>query len=132
DIGTVGWPVCGEIDIMEMQGQNPFTNFATMHWGNTSGQHVSFGGSLSSSTSYAAGYHTYAVERTTTSINWFIDGVEYFQGNIANGINNTGAFQNQFFILLNVAVGGNFVGSPNASTVFPQEMLVDYVRVWGN
>ena len=132
DIGTVGWPVCGEIDIMEMQGQNPFTNFATMHWANTSGQHVSFGGSLSSSTSYASGYHTYAVERTSTAITWFIDGAQYFQGNIANGINNTGTFQNPFFILLNVAVGGNFVGSPNSSTVFPQEMLVDYVRVWGN
>jgi beta-glucanase (GH16 family) len=132
NIGQVGWPACGEIDIMEMQGQNPFTNFATMHWANTSGQHVSFGGSLSSSTSYAAGYHTYAVERTSTSITWFIDGVQYFQGNIANGINNTGAFQNQFFILLNVAVGGNFVGSPDSSTVFPQDMLVDYVRVWSN
>jgi beta-glucanase (GH16 family) len=132
DISTVNWPECGEIDIMEMQGQNPFTNFATMHWANTSGQAVSFGGTLSSSTSYASGFHTYAVERTATSITWFIDGAQYFQGNIANGINNTGSFQNQFFILLNVAVGGNFVGSPNSSTVFPQQMLVDYVRVWGN
>jgi beta-glucanase (GH16 family) len=132
DINTVNWPECGEIDIMEMQGQNPFTNFGTMHWANTSGQAVSYGGTVSSSTSYASGYHTYALERTSTAITWFVDGVQYVQGNIASGINNTQSFQNQFFILLNVAVGGNFVGSPNSSTVFPQQMLVDYVRVWGN
>ncbi|MGH9762454.1 MAG: glycoside hydrolase family 16 protein [Blastocatellia bacterium] len=103
-----------------------------MHWADVNGNHVSFGGNLSSPTSYASGFHTYAVERTSTSIDWLIDGVQYFQGNIANGINNTSAFQGPFFILLNVAVGGNFVGSPDSSTVFPQEMLVDYVRVWGN
>jgi beta-glucanase (GH16 family) len=132
DINTVNWPECGEIDIMEMQGQNPFTNFGTMHWANTSGQAVSYGGTVSSSTSYASGYHTYAVQRTSTAITWYVDGVQYVQGNIASGINNTQSFQNQFFILLNVAVGGNFVGSPNSSTGFPQQMLVDYVRVWGN
>jgi beta-glucanase (GH16 family) len=132
DINTVNWPECGEIDIMEMQGQNPFTNFGTMHWANTSGQAVSYGGTVSSSASYASGYHTYAVQRTSTAITWYVDGVQYVQGNIASGINNTQSFQNQFFILLNVAVGGNFVGSPNSSTGFPQQMLVDYVRVWGN
>jgi len=132
DINTVNWPECGEIDIMEMQGQNPFTNFGTMHWANTSGQAVSYGGTVSSSASYASGYHTYAVQRTSMAITWYVDGVQYVQGNIASGINNTQSFQNQFFILLNVAVGGNFVGSPNSSTGFPQQMLVDYVRVWGN
>jgi beta-glucanase (GH16 family) len=130
-INTVGWPSCGEIDIMEMRGQNTLQNLGTMHWANDDGSHASFGGSFNSSTSLAAGFHTFAISRTTTAIRWYVDGTQYFEGNIANGINSTSEFQSQFFILLNVAVGGNFVGSPNSSTSFPQRMVVDYVRVWG-
>jgi hypothetical protein len=131
NIGTIGWPACGEIDILEIQGQNPFRNFGTMHWADANGAHAFFGGQFNSSVSLASGFHTYAIARTTTSIKWYVDGVQYHEGNIANGINSTSEFQGQFFVLLNVAVGGNFVGSPNSSTVFPQRMLVDYVRVWG-
>jgi beta-glucanase (GH16 family) len=131
NIGTIGWPSCGEIDILEIQGQNPFRNFGTMHWADANGAHAFFGGQFNSSVSLASGFHTYAIARTTTSIKWYVDGVQYHEGNIANGINSTSEFQGQFFVLLNVAVGGNFVGSPNTSTVFPQRMLVDYVRVWG-
>jgi hypothetical protein len=130
-INTVGWPSCGEIDIMEMRGQNTLQNLGTMHWANDDGSHASFGGSFNSSTSLAAGFHTFAISRTTTAIRWYVDGTQYFEGNIANGINSTSEFQSQFFILLNVAVGGNFVGSPTSSTSFPQRMVVDYVRVWG-
>jgi hypothetical protein len=131
NIGTVGWPRCGEIDILEIQGQNPFRTFGTMHWADANGAHASFGHIFNSSVSLASGFHTYAMSRSTTAIRWYVDGVQYGEGNIAGGINSTQEFQGQFFILLNVAVGGNFVGSPNASTVFPQRMLVDYVRVWG-
>lgn len=132
NIGSIGWPACGELDIMEMQGQNPFRNFGTMHWADANGNHASFGGIFNSSTSLAAGFHTFAIARTATSIKWYVDRVQYFEGNIANGVNSTSEFQGQFFILLNVAVGGNFVGSPDGSTVFPQQMQVDWVRVWGN
>lgn len=132
NIGTVGWPACGEIDILELQGQNPFRNFGTMHWADVNGAHASFGGIFNSSASFASGFHTFAISRTPTAIKWYVDRVQYFEGNIANGVNSTSEFQGQFFILLNVAVGGNFVGSPDGSTVFPQQMLVDYVRVWGN
>jgi hypothetical protein len=131
NIGSIGWPSCGEIDILEIQGQNPFRTFGTMHWADGNGAHAFFGGQFNSSVSLASGFHTYAIARTTTSIKWYVDGVQYFEGNIAGGINSTSEFQGQFFLLLNVAVGGNFVGSPNSSTVFPQRMLVDYVRVWG-
>jgi hypothetical protein len=130
-ISTVGWPSCGEIDIMEMRGQNTFQNLGTMHWANDNGSHASFGGSVNSSVSLAGGFHTFAISRTTTAIRWYLDGTQYFEGNIAGGINSTSEFQSQFFILLNVAVGGNFVGSPDSSTPFPQQMRVDYVRVWG-
>jgi len=131
-ISTVGWPSCGEIDIMEIQGQNPFRNFGTIHWADANGQHVSFGGIFNSSTSLTAGFHTFAISRTGTSIKWYVDRVQYAEANISGGINSTSEFQGPFFILLNVAVGGNFVGSPDGSTVFPQQMQVDWVRVWGN
>ena len=131
-ISTVGWPSCGEIDIMEIQGQNPFRNFGTIHWADVNGQHVSFGGIFNSSTSLSAGFHTFAISRTSTSIKWYVDRVQYAEANISGGINSTSEFQSPFFILLNVAVGGNFVGSPDGTTIFPQQMQVDWVRVWGN
>ena len=131
-ITTVGWPSCGEIDIMEIQGQNPLRNFGTIHWADANGQHVSFGGIYNSSTSLTAGFHTFAISRTSTSIKWYVDRVQYAEANISGGINSTSEFQSPFFILLNVAVGGNFVGSPDGTTVFPQQMQVDWVRVWGN
>ena len=131
-ISTVGWPSCGEIDIMEMQGQNPFKNFGTIHWADANGNHASFGGIYNSSSSLAAGFHTYAISRTGSSIKWYVDRIQYAEANISGGVNSTSEFQGQFFILLNVAVGGNFVGSPDGSTVFPQQMQVDWVRVWGN
>ena len=130
-ISTVGWPSCGEIDIMEIQGQNPFRNFGTIHWADANGQHASFGGQFNSSSSLTAGFHTFAISRTATSIKWYVDRVQYAEANISGGINSTSEFQGSFFIILNVAVGGNFVGSPDGSTVFPQQMEVDWVRVWG-
>jgi hypothetical protein len=131
-ITTVGWPSCGEIDIMEIQGQNQFRNFGTIHWADANGQHVSFGGIFNSSTSLTAGFHTFAISRTGSSIKWYVDRIQYAEANISGGINSTSEFQGPFFIILNVAVGGNFVGSPDGSTVFPQQMQVDWVRVWGN
>jgi hypothetical protein len=131
-ISTVGWPSCGEIDIMEIQGQNPAKNFGTIHWADQNGNHASFGGIFNSSSSLTAGFHTYAISRTGSSIKWYVDRVQYAEANISGGINSTSEFQGPFFILLNVAVGGNFVGSPDGSTVFPQQMQVDWVRVWGN
>jgi hypothetical protein len=130
-ISTVGWPSCGEIDIMEIQGQNPGQNFGTIHWANTNGQHVSFGSIFNSSSSLTAGFHTFAVSRTGTTIRWYVDRIQYGEANISGGINSTSEFQGPFFIILNIAVGGNFVGPPNSSTVFPQQMQVDWVRVWG-
>jgi beta-glucanase (GH16 family) len=72
------------------------------------------------------------MSRTGSTIRWYVDRVQYAEANIAGGINSTSEFQGPFFIILNVAVGGNFVGSPDGSTVFPQQMQVDWVRVWSN
>jgi hypothetical protein len=130
-ISSIGWPACGEIDIMEMRGQNPFQNLGTIHWADNNNNYANYGGSVNSSSSLAAGFHTFAIARTTTYIRWYLDGTQYHEANIANGINGTSEFQGPFFIILNIAVGGNFVGPPNAGTPLPQQMLVDYVRVWG-
>ena len=75
-------------------------------------------------------YHIYSIEWDASSIKWFVDGTQYLEGNIANNINGTDAFHLPFFITLNLAVGGNWPGSPNASTTFPATMYVDYVRVY--
>jgi glycosyl hydrolase family 16 len=131
-ISTVGWPSCGEIDIMEIQGQNPARNFGTIHWADANGQHVSFGGIYNSSSSLTAGFHTFAISRTSTSIKWYVDRIQYAEANISGGINSTSEFQAPFFIILNVAVGGNFVGNPDGTTVFPQQLQVDWVRVWSS
>lgn len=125
DFSSVGWPYCGEIDIMERVNNNPHVN-GTVHW--DANGHAEYGrtsGNLDFSQ-----YHTYSVEWDPNYIRWFVDGVQYNEFYIANGTGNTEEFQRPFFIILNLAVGGNWPGSPNASTPFPAQMLVDYVRVY--
>ena len=124
NIGSVGWPQCGEIDIMEHVNTNS-TIYGTMHW-NVNG-HVSYGGNTSTT---AGDYHVYAVEWTPNAINWYVDNNLYVSGNIANNINNTGAFHNPFFIILNMAVGGDFPGNTINNGGLPASMFVDYVRVY--
>jgi beta-glucanase (GH16 family) len=131
DIGSVGWPTCGEIDIMEYRGQEPNVLHGTLHGPGYSGtnpltkRYTAEGG-------LNGAFHVYAVEWTSTSVKWYIDGQlysTYGPGDLPPG--TAWVFDHPFFMLLNVAVGGNWVGSPDESTVFPQTMLVDYVRVYG-
>lgn len=121
----VGWPYCGEIDIME-HVNNESVVHGTVHW--DANGYASYGrasGNLDFSQ-----FHTYSIEWDPSYIRWFVDGVQYNEIYIANGTGNTEEFQKPFFILLNLAVGGNWPGSPNGSTPFPAQMLVDYVRVY--
>jgi beta-glucanase (GH16 family) len=125
NITFVGWPKCGEIDIMEHINNNTSVN-GTLHWDNNG--HVSSGGAYSGIN--VGRFHTYSVEWSPQVINFFVDGSKYWNVSINNNINNTGAFQLPFFILLNLAVGGNWPGSPDNTTTFPDTMFVDYVRVY--
>ena len=121
---TVGWPQCGEIDIMEhVNADNKF--YGTIHWDNNG--HAQFGGQTTATT---ADYHVYAVEWDSSSIKWYVDDTLYNTANIKDNINNTGAFQKPFFVILNLAVGGDFPGYTIDETKLPANMYVDYVRVY--
>lgn len=121
----VGWPKCGEIDIMEHVNTSSIIN-GTLHWDNHG--HVSSGGTMWGVD--VQNYHEYSIEWSPQSINWFVDGNKYWTVNITNGVSNTGAFQLPFFIILNLAVGGNWPGNPDSSTPMPDTMFVDYVRAY--
>jgi len=125
NIDSVGWPKCGEIDIMERVNNNPFVN-GTVHW--DANGYASFGrtsGNLDFSQ-----YHNYSIEWDSKYIRWFVDGAQYNEILIENNTGNTEEFQKPFYLLLNLAVGGNWPGSPDGGTAFPAKMYVDYVRVY--
>ncbi len=125
DINTIGWPDCGEIDIMEHVNTTN-TILGTMHWNAGSG-HVQYG---SSTTTTPGNFHVYAVEWDQSSIRWYVDNDLYVTGNIAGNINNTGAFHNPFYIILNLAMGGDLPNTAVDNGSLPTSMLVDYVRVY--
>jgi beta-glucanase (GH16 family) len=131
DIDRVGWPQCGEIDVMENIGREPAVVHGTIHGPGYSGG-SGIGGTYTLTTaSFADDYHVFAVEWTPREVRWLVDEREYRRITpAAPPPATTWVFDHPFFMLLNVAVGGAWPGEPDASTVFPQQMLVDYVRVY--
>lgn len=127
---TVGWPKCGEIDIMETiaGGGRDSVVYGTAHWDSLG--HVQYGGHLGLTNGEVLGdkFHVYSIEWTSTEIRWYLDDVQY------HVIDTTPVglteFQKPFFFIFNLAVGGGWAGPPNDTTVFPQRMIVDYVRVF--
>ncbi len=131
DVGTNGWPACGEIDIMENVGFQPATCWGTLHGPGFSGAGGLTAGTTLASGNLAADYHIYAVEWEGTTIKFFMDDTLYATRTPADlPSGGLWVFDHPFFVILNVAVGGNWPGSPNSSTTFPQKMYVDYVRVY--
>ncbi|HPR57536.1 MAG TPA: family 16 glycosylhydrolase [Bacteroidales bacterium] len=132
NINTAGWPACGEIDIMEMVGGTGGDNtcHATIHWDND-GEHAQYGLSHTlASGIFADDFHVFGVKWDAQEIKAYMDDVEYYVADITPDA--LSEFQNNFFIILNIAVGGNWPGPPNATTEFPQTMQVDWVRVYQN
>jgi len=129
DIDSVSWPQCGEIDIMEYRGQEPSHIEGTLHGpGYSGGQGIGSTYTLTNAR-FDTDFHTFAIEWNLDSINWYVDD-EHFQTLSPNDVTGDWVYDHPFFILLNLAVGGNWVGPPNENTIFPQTMLVDYVRVY--
>lgn len=132
DDGTIGWPDCGEIDIMENVGKEPTKVHGTVHGpgysgaGGIGGEYILPGGKK-----LADDFHTFAIEWEPNRIRWFCGQTNYFTltpDKLPAG--KKWVFDKPQFLLLNVAVGGDWPGNPDATTEFPQKMLVDYVRVY--
>ncbi|MDP4599893.1 MAG: glycoside hydrolase family 16 protein [Polaribacter sp.] len=130
--GSVIWPQIGEIDIMEYRGQQPTIVHGSIHGpGYSAGEAITKSYSLPNDR-FDTDFHIFGIEWGPNYINYYVDDVLYNQ--ITPSSLPAGAEwvfnDNNFYIILNLAVGGSFVGSPNTQTVFPQEMIVDYVRVY--
>jgi beta-glucanase (GH16 family) len=126
---VVTWPQCGEIDIMEYLGSKPTSMFGSVH-----GPGYSGGAAISKSYSlpndrFDNDFHIFGIEWGENYINYYVDDVLYNQITPAD-VPGEWVFNQPFYIILNMAVGGNFPGSPNSETTFPQTMYVDYVRVY--
>ena len=126
---TVSWPQCGEIDIMEFKGQEPTIINGSLHGpGYSAATPITKSYELINDR-FDTGFHVFGIEWGKDYINYYVDDVLYNQITPEDA-DGEWVFDQPFFIILNLAVGGNYVGAPNSGTVFPQEMLVDYIRVY--
>lgn len=129
NIDTKPWPQCGEIDIMEQRGQQPSVTHGSIH-----GPGYSGAGAITKPYGLLNGrfdtdYHLYAVEWGEDYIDFFVDNFLY-QRLTPDDVTGEWVYNQPFYLLLNVAVGGNFVGFPTSGTPFPQSMYIDYVKVY--
>ena len=132
DISTAGWPTCGEMDVMENIGREPSTVHGSMHGpGYSGGNPLTASYSLPAGKNFSDDFHTFAVEWEPNVARFYVDGLLYETHTPADlPAGAKWVFDHPFFILLNVAVGGTWPGSPDQTTTFPQTMQVDYVRVY--
>ena len=132
NIDLVGWPNCGEIDIFENFGREPAIVHGTVHGPGYSGaQGITSSFTLPAGQRFADDYHLFAVEWEPAQIRFYVDSSLYktvTPADLPSG--QTWVFNHPFFLILNVAVGCDWPGSPDGSTGVPQTMLVDYVRVY--
>jgi len=132
DIGKVDWPKSGEIDVMENIGKEPTLVHGTIHGpGYSGGEGPTAPFALSNEASFAEDFHIYAVEWEPEAIRFYVDDHLYSTRTPSDLPKSAKwVFDHPFFLLLNCAIGGSWPGSPDATTQFPQTMLVDYVRVY--
>lgn len=133
NFAEVGWPDCGEIDIMEYRGQEPNVLHGSLHGPGYSGGSAVTSRFQLPGQGFDSDFHVFAVEWTREQMTWLVDDIPYqivTQRDLPPG--GRWVFDHPFFIILNVAVGGSFVGPPDDGTQFPQTMLVDWVRVFRN
>lgn len=129
NFSEVGWPQCGEIDIMELLGHEPDEVHGTAHW-SFQGSRAQAGDSvkLQGNKTFSDEFHVFSLLWDDTGIRWLMNDMEYFR--LSTTVDEMSEFHQAFFFIFNVAVGGNWPGSPDATTTFPQTMTVDYIRVF--
>lgn len=134
DIDSVSWPTCGEIDIMENIGREPSIAHSTLHGPGYSGASpLTASYTLPAGQRYTDDFHVFAAEWKADEIRFFMDGNLYHTRKPSDlPAGRKWVYDHPFFLIMNVAVGGNWPGSPDATTTFPQQMLVDYVRVYSD
>jgi beta-glucanase (GH16 family) len=132
DIERVSWPACGEIDVMENLGREPGIVHGTFHgpgYSGADGPTAAY--TMPAGGRYADDFHIFAIEWTADAIAFEVDGEVYATRSSASlPAGKAWVFDHPFFMLINLAVGGTWPGAPDATTVFPQTMRVDYVRVY--
>jgi beta-glucanase (GH16 family) len=129
NVNTVGWPACGEIDAMESINSMT-TVYGTVHGATVSGAHWQRG---TSTPMTGTAWHTYAVSWTATRVTWYIDGTAYgYVDKSQLSADQVWSFDNPQKLILNLAVGGNWPGSPDRTTPLPASMVIDYVRVYSS
>lgn len=132
NIDAVGWPACGEIDIMELVGHQPQTTHGTAHWGSSFSVHQYDGSSISlpAGQTFSDAFHLFSIDWQPNSITWMMDNVPFYSINSGQMNGQPYPFNAPFFFILNIAVGGNWPGYPDGTTTFPQEMVIDCIRVF--
>jgi len=130
DIGTAGWPTCGEIDIMENVGKEPNIVHGSMHGPGYSGGSALTGTYPLPSGNFSDDFHTFTVEWEPNVARFYVDGNLYETRTPSDTPGKTWVFGHPFFVIMNLAVGGTWPGNPDATTIFPQSMQVDYVHVY--
>lgn len=132
NISNVGWPACGETDIMELVGSAPGRVTGSLHWQQAGGSAGTYNNNyyLSGGRDFSQQFHVFSIIWQNNSVQFLVDDHVYVSGGAANITSGTYPFNNPFFFIFNVAVGGDWPGSPDNTTNFPQRMFVDYVRVF--
>ncbi len=128
NIDQVGWPMCGEIDIMEYVGREPGTLFTTLHTKDSHGN--SKNTRKASVEGIDEGFHIYVAEWTESQISFFVDGEHFYTFEPENNSEEVWPYDQPFYFLLNLAIGGNFGGKEVDDSIFPVEYVIDYIRVY--
>jgi len=132
NITYVGWPLCGEIDIVEFLGHDKYSVYGTVHGPGYSGRNGISRKYTDYDVNFVDNFHTFGIEWNENQISFFVDGNVYstIKKEILKKRGLNWVFDNEFFFIINLAVGGNWPGYPDYRTKFPAKMYVDYIKVW--